>query len=73
MRLIVSNHKTGEINWVLEADHITIQKINEHDAVFYLRHKAFVQVFSHNYGKHLGTLYIDYGSKWELQEDDNDD
>jgi len=70
MKLIVSNFKTDEVDWILEADHITVQEINEHDAVFYLRHKAFVHVFSHKCGTHLGTLYIDYGSKWELLEEE---
>ena len=64
MKLVVKNYSTDEVEWTLEAELITVYKIQEHSPD-YLRHTAVVQVFDYRMN-YLGRLNIDYGSKWEL-------
>ena len=64
MKLTVMNYKTGDIQWTVESELIIVYDVKNNNRD-YLSYKAGVQIFDNNF-THLGTLKIDYGSKWEL-------
>ena len=64
MKLTVMDYNNDTLDWVLESDLIVVHEVKKGDRE-YLKFKAFVHVFDNN-NKHIGTLFIDYGSKWEI-------